>query len=186
MGAGVIPFAVHENNLYFLFQSTFSGRKMGYLIDFGGGLGMGEDFRETAIREFVEETETMYFSDDLLQASRIAEKVNDQIPVVDALFEKTLLDHPDWWCKRSPGKKVPPKQWKTFFVEFPYRDIDELNKEWKEDRDGRFKKRRKLTWVEVSDLLAIYENKPKKLWKRVRQLEYAPNVIRSIQHVKMQ
>ncbi|MCU7863006.1 MAG: hypothetical protein KZQ92_03405, partial [Candidatus Thiodiazotropha sp. (ex Lucinoma borealis)] len=105
---------------------------------------------------------------------------------VDALFEKTLLDHPDWWCRRSPGKRARPKQWKTFFIEFPYRDINELNKEWKEDKDGRFRKRRKLTWVEVSDLLAIYENKPKKLWKRVRQLEYAPNVIRAIQRIRMQ
>ena len=73
MGAGVIPFAVHGNEVSFLFQTTFTGRKVGHLIDFGGGLGPDEGYRETAIREFVEETETMYFSDDLQQASRIGE-----------------------------------------------------------------------------------------------------------------
>ena len=59
MGAGVIPFSVSDSKVYFLFQTTFTGRKTGYLIDFGGGLGEGEDYREAAIREFIEETETM-------------------------------------------------------------------------------------------------------------------------------
>ena len=40
MGAGVIPFAVDAGEIQFLFQKTFSGRKVGYLIDFGGGLGL--------------------------------------------------------------------------------------------------------------------------------------------------
>ena len=65
MGAGVIPFTVIDDEVYFLFQKTFTGRKVGYLIDFGGGLGEGEEYRETAVREFVEETETMYFSNDV-------------------------------------------------------------------------------------------------------------------------
>jgi 8-oxo-dGTP pyrophosphatase MutT (NUDIX family) len=65
MGAGVIPFSVSEGKVYFLFQTTFTGRKVGYYIDFGGGLDAGENFREAAIREFVEETETMYFSDNV-------------------------------------------------------------------------------------------------------------------------
>ena len=53
MGAGVIPFAVLDSEVFFLFQKTFTGRKVGHLIDFGGGLGAGEDYQETAIREFV-------------------------------------------------------------------------------------------------------------------------------------
>ncbi|RDH89860.1 MAG: hypothetical protein DIZ77_14935 [endosymbiont of Seepiophila jonesi] len=80
MGAGVIPFAVSDCKVYFLFQTTFAGRKTGYLIDFGGGLGVDEDYRETAIREFIEETETMYFSDDIQQASRSVERVMNQTP----------------------------------------------------------------------------------------------------------
>jgi len=65
MGAGVIPFSVCDKDVYFLFQRTFTGRKVGYLIDFGGGLGADENYQEAAIREFVEETGTMYFSDNL-------------------------------------------------------------------------------------------------------------------------
>ena len=59
MGAGVIPLAINKNEVWFLFQKTFSGRKVGHLIDFGGGLGKSEDHQQTAIREFVEETETI-------------------------------------------------------------------------------------------------------------------------------
>ena len=170
MGAGVLPFSVSGGKVYFLFQMTFTGRKVGYLIDFGGGLGDGEDYRETAIREFVEETETMYFSDDVQQASR----------TVEALFDETLAVHPDWCCRRAPGNPLKPKLWQTFFIEFPYRDIEMLNTEWANDTVGRFKKRRELVWVEADVLLAIYENAPDRLWKRVRQLENATETIRSI------
>ena len=103
MGAGVIPFTVHGNEVSFLFQTTFTGRKVGHLIDFGGGQGPDEGYRETAIREFVEETETMYFSDNLQQACRTGDSVRQQIPVVAAVFDQTLAAHPDWWCQRAPG-----------------------------------------------------------------------------------
>ena len=180
MGAGVLPFAVSDGKVYFLFQKTFAGRKVGYLIDFGGGLGADEDYRETAIREFVEETETMYFSDEVQQASRTVESVENQIPIVKALFDETLMEHPDWCCRRGPGNTLKPKQWQTFFVEFPYRDIEVLNREWVTDMVGRFKKRRELVWVSADELLAIYENAPDKLWKRVRQLENATETVQSI------
>jgi ADP-ribose pyrophosphatase YjhB (NUDIX family) len=180
MGAGVIPFAVLDGEVLFLFQKTFTGRKVGHLIDFGGGLGAGEDYQETAIREFVEETETMYFADDIRQASRTSESVNKQIPVVAALFNKTLEAHPDWCCRRAPGNPPKPKQWKTYFIEFPYRDIDALNREWETDTIGRFKKRRELVWVSGDELLEIYGRTPDKLWKRVRQLESARETIISI------
>ena len=180
MGAGVIPFAVSDGKVCFLFQTTFSGRKTGYLIDFGGGLGAGEGYREAAIREFIEETETMYFSTDVQQASRTVARVRKQTPVVAALFAATLAAHPDWCCKRRPGNPLHPKCWQTFFIEFPYRDVGVLNREWEADRVGRFKKRRELVWVMAGELLAIYENAPDRLWKRVRQLERATETVRSI------
>ncbi|MEW8027879.1 MAG: NUDIX domain-containing protein [Candidatus Thiodiazotropha sp.] len=175
MGAGVIPFSVRDGGVHFLFQSTFSGRKTGYFIDFGGGLGAGEGYRQAAVREFIEETETMYFAEDLQRACRDVNQVNRQIPVVDALFERTLSKHPDWWCNR-----LHPKNWRTYFIEFPYRDVEMLNREWRDDSQGRFKKRRELSWIAAEDLLAIYETRPERLWKRVRQLEHAPNLIRNI------
>jgi len=180
MGAGVIPFAVSEGKVFFLFQTTFSGRKTGYLIDFGGGLGAGEGYREAAIREFIEETETMYFSADVRQASRTVARVREQMPVVAALFAETLTAHPDWRCQRRPGNPLKPKQWQTFFIEFPYRDVEVLNREWEADRVGRFKKRRELVWVTAGELLTLYEKAPDKLWKRVRQLEGATETVRSI------
>ena len=180
VGAGVIPFTVRGNGVSFLFQTTFSGRKVGHLIDFGGGLGPGEGYRETAVREFVEETETMYFSDNVQHASRSVESVKQQIPIVAAVFEQTLATHPDWWCQRAPGNPTRPKQWRTFFIEFPYRDVEEMNRAWAEDQVGRFKKRRELVWVPADELLAIYANAPDMLWKRVRQLENATDTVNSI------
>jgi len=180
MGAGVIPFSVRDKDVYFLFQTVFSGRKTGYLIDFGGGLGMGENYQEAAIREFVEETETMYFSNDLQLAKRSIESVNVQIPIVQALFDKTLANHPNYCCKRASINKLKPKDWQSFFVEFPYRDISELNRAWENDQVGRFKKRRELVWVGAEELLAIYESEPNRLWKRVRQLENAREIILNI------
>ena len=180
MGAGVIPFSVSEGKVYFLFQTTFTGRKVGYYIDFGGGLDAGENYREAAIREFVEETETMYFSDNVQQAIRTEERIKHQIPIVEALFDETLSEHPHWWCKRAPGNHPTPKLWRTFFIEFPHRDIEELNREWAADNVGRFKKRRELVWVAGRELLTIYGNAPEKLWKRVRQLKNATEKVQSI------
>ena len=184
MGAGVIPFSVSDGTVHFLFQKTFTGRKVGYFIDFGGGLGEGEHYRETAIREFIEETETMYFSNDVQQATRTVERVKNQIPILGALFDATLVVHPDWCCRRAPGNPLHPKQWQTFFIEFPYRDIEELNREWEADKVGRFKKRRQLIWVTGRELLNIYDKAPGTLWKRVRQLENATGVIQSILSIK--
>ena len=184
VGAGVIPFAVVERETLFLFQTVFSGRKTGHLIDFGGGMGDGESARHCAMREFVEETETMYLADDPAQARRTEESVNRQMPVVASLFDATLNDHPDWWCRRAPGNPLKPKDWKTFFVEVPYRDPEIMNLAWQNDRDGRFKKRRELIWVPADELISIYARNPERLWKRVRQLEGAPALIRRIQQNK--
>jgi hypothetical protein len=180
MGAGVIPLSVKDGQVQFLFQHTFTGRKVGYLIDFGGGLGVDEDYRETAIREFVEETETMYLTDNLQLACRSVERVASQISVVEKLFDRTLAVHPHWWCRREPGNSTPPKDWKTFFIEFTFQDISAMNREWQLDTTGRFKKRRELVWVSADHLLDIYARTPDKLWKRVRQLESAESLIREI------
>jgi hypothetical protein len=95
-----------------------------------------------------------------------------------------LSANPDWWCRRVPGNPLRPKSWKTFFIEFPYRDVMPLNREWEADRVGRFKKRRELIWVEANQLLDIFSNAPERLWTRVRQLENATQLIRSIQRAR--
>ena len=181
MGAGVIPLAVKDEEVLFLFQKTFTGRKVGYLIDFGGGLGDGEDYRTTAVREFVEETETMYLADDPGVARRSEDRVREQITLVEEIFERTLTGHPHWWRRRDPGNLEKPRDWRTYFIEFPYRDISILNSEWESDTSGRFKKRRELVWIPAGRLLELYALSPVDLWKRVRQLEDAETLIHEIQ-----
>ena len=180
MGAGVIPFCVKDAAVFFLFHKTFSGRRAGFLVDFGGGCGDGESYRQTAVREFIEETDTMFLEPDLSRARRTPERIKAQLPVMEALFEKTLSRHPNWWCQRKAGKKIPPKDWRTFFIQVDHRDVDEINRQWAGDDAGRFKKPRELLWLPGDELLALYETEPKRLWKRVRQLIGAPETIGAI------
>ncbi len=180
MGAGVIPFSVWNGKVHFLFHKTFSGRRAGFLVDFGGGVRDGESYRQTAIREFVEETDTMFLEPDLSRACRTPSRVDAQLPIVEALFDRTLNVHPDWWCQREPGTRVPPKDWRTFFIEVEHRDIDEINREWERDDGTRFKKPRQLLWVRAGELAAIYDKAPKRLWRRVRQLVGARETIAAI------
>lgn len=186
MGAGVIPFAVHEQQVYFLFQKVFNGRKSGYLIDFGGGVNKGETYQQAAAREFVEETETMFFADDIKTAEKTPLRITRQLSIVTRLFERTLQQYPHWWCRREPGDKIPPKDWKTFFIEFDYQELDIINREWalEDGRQTRFSKRRELHWIDVDHLLLIYDQHPEKLWKRVRQLINAPLIIQAIKYEK--
>jgi len=170
MSAGIIPFCVNTGKVHFLFHKTFSGRRAGYLVDFGGGGHDGETYRQTAVREFVEETDTMFFAADLSQARRTPERIAAQIPIMDTLLDRTLDAHPDWWCQRAPGTKIPPRDWRSFFVEVEYRVIDDINAQWANDDGSRFKKPRELLWLPGDELVAIIDNAPERLWKRVRQL----------------
>ncbi len=180
MSAGVIPFCVKDRRVLFLFHKTFSGRRAGHLVDFGGGGEPGESRRRTAMREFIEETETLYFSDDVHSARLTPRAVQAQMPMLEALFARTLDSHPDWRCQRGTGSNGKPKDWETFFIEFTYRDVTEMNREWELDAGARFKKRRELVWVPADTLCGLYEHAPDRLWKRVRQLIDAPTLIRSI------
>jgi len=189
MGAGVLPFAVHKKQVFFLFQKVFSGRKTGYLIDFGGGVNDGETYQQAAAREFIEETETMFFAagfDDIKVARKTPTRIASQLPVVTELFERTLQKYPHWWCRREPGNKKLPKDWTTFFIEFEYQDLGTINQEWKveDGRQTRFSKRRELHWIDADRLLFIYENHPEKLWKRVRQLMDARLMVEMIKQEK--
>lgn len=181
MAAGVLPFVRREGQVLFLLQTVFSGRKAGFLNDFGGGAAAGESDRQTAAREFIEETETLFLSASPADARRTTASVEAQKPVVESLFDATLSHHPDWWCRRLTVDPSKPKYWKTFFVEFPYREIEPLNRLWADDADGRYRKRRELHWLSADALIAIYDDHPQRLWKRVRQLDGAVDLIRTIQ-----
>jgi hypothetical protein len=180
MGAGVLPFALAEGRVAFLMQTVFEGRKSGLLNDFGGGSEPGESAMRTAAREFVEETETLYFATDAYTARRTPESVQAQLPVMQRYFDATLSVHPGWWCRRASPDPSKPKDWKTYFIEIPYRDVEPLNRLWEADGGARFKKRRQLHWLPASELVALYRSSPERLWKRVRQLENATALIMDI------
>jgi 8-oxo-dGTP pyrophosphatase MutT (NUDIX family) len=59
MGAGVLPTALHDGELYFLFGEEFDERKW---IDFGGGAKPGESTLQNAIRECCEELDGFFGS----------------------------------------------------------------------------------------------------------------------------
>ena len=59
MGAGILPVALHQGQLYFLFGEEFDEHKW---IDFGGGTKKGESPMQTAIRECCEELDGFFGS----------------------------------------------------------------------------------------------------------------------------
>lgn len=179
-GAGLIPFARRGGDTLFLFHRTFSGRRAGLLVDFGGSSRPGELQSDTALREFIEETEAMYLADDIRRVDRSEPFVQAQMPALQACFERTQRAHPGWWCRRIPAPGKQPKDWKTFFVELGYRDLTEMNRAWAEDDGRRFAKRRELIWVPAEELLAIFDGEPERLWTRLRELEDPRPVIGEI------
>ena len=176
-GAGIIPFVQKDSTIYFLFHKTFTGRRAGLLVDFGGGSNEGESYRQTSIREFIEETEAMFLAENINNSDK---EINHQYTVLANLLHKTQQQHPDWWCSRRRLKDQALKDWKTFFVEVDYKDLSPMNKAWETDILHRFVKRRELLWVRADTLVELIDNEPEKLWKRVRELDNLKSIVLKI------
>jgi len=179
-GAGVIPFAWVDGTSCFLFHKTFTGRRAGLLVDFGGGSEAGETQYQTAAREFIEETEAMFFTDSCNDNRNTQMQMKSQYQLMLQMIENTQSEHPQWWCRRGSVTDDKPRDWKTYFVEVDYRVPDDMNAAWAEDNDGRFKKRRELLWLTAEQLLDVFDNRPESLWTRVRELEGASDIVRAI------
>ena len=180
-GAGVIPFAWVDGTSCFLFHKTFTGRRAGLLVDFGGGSEACETQYQTAAREFIEETEAMFFTDSCKDNRNTQMQMKSQYQLMLQMIENTQSEHPQWWCRRGSVTDDKPRDWKTYFVELDYKPPDDMNAAWAEDKSGRFKKQRELLWLTAAQLLDIFDNRPESLWKRVRELEGASDIVRSIE-----
>lgn len=180
-GAGVIPFSWVDGTACFLFHKTFSGRRAGLLVDFGGGSHAHETQYQTAAREFIEETEAMFFADFCDDDRDARSQIKSQYQLMLQLIEKTQSQHPQWWCRRGRVNDGKPRDWKTYFVEVDYTIPDAMNAAWAEDKHGRFKKKRELLWLTADQLLEVFDNRPDTLWKRVRELEGASDIVREIE-----
>ncbi len=179
-GAGVIPFAWVDGTSCFLFHKTFTGRRAGLLVDFGGGSQAGETQYQTAAREFIEETDAMFLADSCNGDSDRRMQMKSQYQLMLQMIENTQSKHPQWWCRRASVTDDKPRDWKTYFVEVDYRNPDVMNSAWAADKNGRFKKQRELLWLTAEQLLDVFDNRPKTLWTRVRELEGASDVVRAI------
>jgi hypothetical protein len=176
-GAGVIPFAIEHGSTFFLFHKTFSGRRAGLLVDFGGGSRAGETHMQTAAREFVEETEAMFFAGSCNVEP--GSGFRSQYQLMLQLIEQTQQQHPGWLCRRR-GKHGKPRDWKTYFVEVEYRSTAAMNTAWAQDTSGRFNKRRELLWLTSDQLIDIIDNRPDTLWKRIRDYQGLRDVVSAI------
>ncbi len=173
--------ALSDGQVHFLFHKTFSGRRTGLLVDFGGGSRLGESQEQTAAREFVEETEAMFLADDPELADLDLHK-ESQIQTLLERLQASQNSHPDWCCRRRNSTAKKPKDWKTYFLQVDYQPLQQMNELWRQNPRKLFKKRRELVWLTRDQLLNLFENEQQKLWTRVRELEDAPAVIRSISH----
>ena len=177
-GAGVIPFAIKQGTVCFLFHKTFSGRRAGLLVDFGGGSHTGESQVQTAAREFVEETEAMFFAEN--SNTELRSVFPSQYKLMLQLIESSQHRHPGWFCSRRSKKGDRPRNWKTYFVRVEYRDLADMNTAWASDSTGRFKKRRELLWRSADELLDVIDNRPEALWKRIREYQGMRAVVTAI------
>jgi hypothetical protein len=178
-GAGVIPVANNDGVCCFLFHKTFSGRRAGLLVDFGGGSRAGESQVQTAAREFVEETEAMFFASNC--NSDLKPQFDSQCRLMLQLIARTLDRNPRWWCGRKNRTGGRPRDWKTFFVEVDYKDPAAMNTAWARDSSTRFKKRRELIWLTADELLSVIDNEPDALWNRIREYEQLRETVLVIQ-----
>lgn len=89
--AGVLPYAIDSNGqLLFLFHKTFVGKKVGMLIDFGGGREKGEDITLAAVREFCEETFAIFVTDEP-NYDRLQHVIENEVSIQKDTFVKETI-----------------------------------------------------------------------------------------------
>jgi len=166
MGAGILAYGVHKQQLYVLLHTTTSGKKVGHLVDCGGGDKEGESSLQTAIREFAEETAGVFFPPSSMTREDLSRKISaisdvhtiqslpeitESISVSKTFFEAQKTIH-------SPLMATWFSLWRYFVyvLEVPFIDTALLNDAMK----SLGTKQKIFYWVPVEEVINIQTKLP--------------------------
>lgn len=142
MGGGILPVALHNNTIYFLFSREYihSKDKGGLWSDFGGSREGNETYKETAVREGFEES-----SGILGSKKNIENLINNytlKTITVNGFREYLVIINYD---------PLLPKRFREYFLKVKRDHPNMINK------NGYFEKD-KLAWVSINNLDKFQKN----------------------------
>eukprot|EP01091_Cochliopodium_minus_P011604 TRINITY_DN3332_c0_g1_i1.p1 TRINITY_DN3332_c0_g1~~TRINITY_DN3332_c0_g1_i1.p1 ORF type:complete len:207 (-),score=82.83 TRINITY_DN3332_c0_g1_i1:84-704(-) len=134
VGGGILAYYVDKKGKnHFLLQQTYSGRKVGHLIDLGGQVNENESQEDGAIREFFEEGGKLVF----------------KLEEIKKYFDISQTFNKEFYAERNK------KEWKLYFVRFPKFDLAPLNN----FKPPEGSKKREFFWISEKKLLEAWKRK---------------------------
>jgi hypothetical protein len=185
-GAGILPFSVRDNKVYFLFQKTTEGRKSNQLVDFGGARQEHEnDPQLTAAREFSEETYGLFLSNNLEDAARHLEGKNEKEIETSEIVQngtrkilQKLQSKQNVWMSRTSE----PPGYVMYFVMIDYQPLDLINRIVNNNRSdntsSRVRKQREFLWISSDQIRA--HSLPVPLFPRVTSITNVFSIMNQI------
>ena len=136
MGGGILPFAVHNNKIYFLFSREYNKGKSegGSWSDFGGSKEKGETYKDTALREGWEESNNILGNKEKIK--KLIEK--------NTIRTLTFNGYRTYIVAIYYNKKLP-EIFRNNFLEVKKNKPHLINKNGFYEKD-------KLEWVEYEDI----------------------------------
>lgn len=187
-GAGVLPFAVDERGaVHFLFHRTFRGKKQGSLIDWGGAVDATDWMRGpmwTAAREFSEEMEGLFYSDDPIGEPNPRGNIGADTTRTYEALQACHNAHPRWSVSHSFFHAH--YNYRLFFLQVDHRDVGRMNArfaaECRPGARGGFHKRRELVWIDAHTLMDHLRSTDGRLFVRLHTLPGLARRITLIAH----
>jgi len=187
-GAGVLPFYIDQEKkeIFFLFHRIFRGKKKGFVVDWGGSTEPKELPQVTACREFIEETEGMFFAQDVNDSDKSPRTITLQTQQGLNLLHRTQR-----YCQAEHFLSSPKSllTYHLFLIETGNRPrlAQQMNERYSREEKA-FSKRREVFWLsgaQVIDLLRdertlpIEDHSP--LFVRVKKVSSLIQTIQNIQ-----
>jgi hypothetical protein len=185
-GAGILPFSVHDNKVYFLFQKANEGRKANQLVDFGGARYDHEnDPQVTAAREFSEETCGLFSSNNLEEAARHLEGKNEKEIETSEIVQngtmkilQILESKQNVWMSRISE----PPGYVMYFVMIEYQPLALINhivnNKRNDNNSNQLRKQREFHWVSSDQIRT--NSLPAPLFPRVTSVKNVFNIMNQI------